>query len=105
MTTPTRITHWIDGKAFGGTSERAGDVFDPATGQVTGRVDLADVATVDLAVAAAASARSRGRTRRCRPATKILFRFRELLNARKDELGARSSPRSTARCCPTRSVR
>jgi malonate-semialdehyde dehydrogenase (acetylating) / methylmalonate-semialdehyde dehydrogenase len=88
MTTPTRITHWIDGKAFGGTSERAGDVFNPATGQVTGRVDLADVATVDLAVAAAASAAESWAHTSLSTRTKILFRFRELLNERKDEVGA-----------------
>jgi malonate-semialdehyde dehydrogenase (acetylating)/methylmalonate-semialdehyde dehydrogenase len=88
MTTPTRITHWIDGKPFGGTSERAGDVFDPATGQVTGRVDLADVATVDLAVAAAAGAAESWGRSSLSTRTKVLFRFRELLNERKDEIGA-----------------
>ena len=87
-TTPTRITHWIDGKPFGGTSERAGDVYDPATGQLTGRVDLADVATVDLTVAAAAgAAEAWGRTSLSNR-TKVLFRFRELLDARKDDVAA-----------------
>jgi malonate-semialdehyde dehydrogenase (acetylating)/methylmalonate-semialdehyde dehydrogenase len=88
MTTPTRITHWIDGKPFGGTTERAGDVFDPATGQVTGRVDLADVATVDLAVAAAAGAAEAWGRSSLSTRTRVLFRFRELLNERKDEIGA-----------------
>jgi malonate-semialdehyde dehydrogenase (acetylating)/methylmalonate-semialdehyde dehydrogenase len=88
MTTPTRITHWIDGKQFGGTSERQSDVFNPATGQVSGRVDLADVATVDLAVAAAASAAESWAHSSLSTRTKILFRFRELLNERKDEIGA-----------------
>jgi malonate-semialdehyde dehydrogenase (acetylating)/methylmalonate-semialdehyde dehydrogenase len=86
--TPTRITHWIDGKPFGGTSERASDVFDPATGQVTGRVDLADDATVDLAVAAAAGAAEAWASSSLSTRTKVLFRFRELLNQRKDEVGA-----------------
>jgi malonate-semialdehyde dehydrogenase (acetylating)/methylmalonate-semialdehyde dehydrogenase len=88
MTTPTRITHWIDGKPFGGTNERAGDVFNPATGEVTGRVDLADVATVDLAVAAAAGAAESWARSSLSTRTKVLFRFRELLNERKDEIGA-----------------
>jgi malonate-semialdehyde dehydrogenase (acetylating)/methylmalonate-semialdehyde dehydrogenase len=88
MTTPTRITHWIDGKPFGGTSERAGDVFDPATGQVSGRVDLADEATVDLAVASAAGAAEAWARSSLSTRTKVLFRFRELLNQRKDEVGA-----------------
>ncbi len=87
-TTPTRITHWIDGKLFGGPSERAGDVYDPATGQLSGRVDLADVATVDLAVAAAAGAAEAWAHSSLSTRTKVLFRFRELLNARKEDVGA-----------------
>ena len=35
MTEPTRISHWIDGKPYGGVAERTGDVFDPATGTVS----------------------------------------------------------------------
>ena len=56
LNNPTRITHWIDGAPWSGTSARAGDVFNPATGQVSGRVDLASSAEVDEAVAAAAAA-------------------------------------------------
>ena len=29
------ITHWIGGKPWDGEAERRGDVYDPATGQVT----------------------------------------------------------------------
>ncbi len=84
----TRITHWIDGKPFGGTTERSGEVFNPATGQVTGRVDLADAGTVDQAVAsAAAAAESWGRASLA-TRTRVLFRFRELLDARKDDVAA-----------------
>ncbi|GAB3673952.1 CoA-acylating methylmalonate-semialdehyde dehydrogenase [Angustibacter aerolatus] len=85
---PARITHWIDGKPFGGSSERAGDVFDPATGQVTGRVDLADVATVDLAVAGAATAAEAWGEASLAVRTRVLFRFRELLDAHKGEVAA-----------------
>ena len=45
------ITHWIGGKPWDGEAERHGDVYDPATGQVTGQVDFASPAEVDLAVA------------------------------------------------------
>jgi malonate-semialdehyde dehydrogenase (acetylating)/methylmalonate-semialdehyde dehydrogenase len=83
-----RITHWIDGKPYGGSTERSGDVFDPATGQLTGQVDLADVATTDLAVAAAqAAARAWGRSS-LSTRTKVMFRFRELLDARKEDVAA-----------------
>ena len=84
----TRITHWIDGKAYGGSTERSGDVFDPATGQVTGRVDLADVATVDLAVASSASAAEAWGRSSLSVRSRVLFRFRELLNDRKEDVAA-----------------
>jgi malonate-semialdehyde dehydrogenase (acetylating)/methylmalonate-semialdehyde dehydrogenase len=48
-----RITHWIDGKPAGGVAERSGEVFDPATGAVSARVDYASRSDVDDAVAAA----------------------------------------------------
>ena len=48
--------HWIGGKPWDGTSERHGDIYNPATGQITGSVDFASPAEVDLAVAAAARA-------------------------------------------------
>jgi len=83
-----RITHWIDGKPFGGGTERSSEVFDPATGQVTGHVDLADDATVDLAVAGASSAARAWGASSLSSRTKVLFRFRELLDARKEDVAA-----------------
>jgi malonate-semialdehyde dehydrogenase (acetylating)/methylmalonate-semialdehyde dehydrogenase len=83
-----RITHWIDGALWEGASARAGDVFNPATGQVTGRVDLASGAEVDAAVAAAAGAFPQWRQSSLTARTQVLFAFRELLNARKEELAA-----------------
>src|SRR4051794_41965017 len=84
----TRITHWIDGKPFGGSTERSGDVYDPATGQVTGKVDFADVATVDQAVASAATAAEAWGRASLSVRSRVLFRFRELLDARKEEVAA-----------------
>jgi malonate-semialdehyde dehydrogenase (acetylating)/methylmalonate-semialdehyde dehydrogenase len=88
MTEPTRITHWIDGKPFGAVAERTGDVFDPATGERTGRVDFATPEVMDDAVAAAKAAFAEwGRTSLTKRAT-VMFAFRELLNERKEELAA-----------------
>ena len=83
-----RITHWIDGKPFGGVAERTGDVFDPATGQVSGRVDFADAALVDEAVAAAKAAFTEWGQVSMAKRAQVMFRFRELLDARKEELAA-----------------
>ncbi|MBB4682557.1 CoA-acylating methylmalonate-semialdehyde dehydrogenase [Amycolatopsis jiangsuensis] len=81
-----RISHWIDGKPAPGTAGRSGDVFDPATGQVRAQVDFAGPAEVARAVAAAAAALPGWRGTSLAGRTKVLFAFRELLEARKDEL-------------------
>jgi malonate-semialdehyde dehydrogenase (acetylating) / methylmalonate-semialdehyde dehydrogenase len=82
------LTHWIDGKPFGGVAERTGDIFDPATGQISGRVDFADAATVDEAVAAALAAGKEWGTTSLARRTQVLFKFRELLDARKEDIAA-----------------
>ncbi len=86
MTAPTRITHWIDGRASTGTPERTGDVYDPATGAVTATVDFATAAELDLAVQAARRAFGEWGTATLTTRMAVMFRFRELLNAHKEEL-------------------
>jgi len=88
MTDTARITHWIGGKLWDGAPARQGDVFDPATGEVASRVDLAAPAEVDAAVAAAMSAFGEWRASSLTKRTQVLFAFREILNARKDEVAA-----------------
>jgi malonate-semialdehyde dehydrogenase (acetylating)/methylmalonate-semialdehyde dehydrogenase len=83
-----RISHWIDGKPWDGVADRAGDVFDPALGEVTGRVDFATAAVVDLAVSAARAAQLHWREASLSRRTSVLFAFRQLLDAHKDELAA-----------------
>jgi malonate-semialdehyde dehydrogenase (acetylating)/methylmalonate-semialdehyde dehydrogenase len=84
--TARRITHWIGGKPWNGTAERTGDVFDPATGEVAGQVDFASAAEVDLAVAAAKQAFPAWRDASHARRSRVLFAFRELLNARAAEV-------------------
>ena len=80
------VTHWIDGKPFGGVAERTGDIYDPATGQVSGHVDFADTALVDEAVAAAKAAFAEWGQTSLAKRTQVMFKFRELLEERKGEL-------------------
>lgn len=47
----TNIDHYIGGKIVAGTSGRAQDVFNPATGALTGKTALASASEVDKAVA------------------------------------------------------
>jgi malonate-semialdehyde dehydrogenase (acetylating)/methylmalonate-semialdehyde dehydrogenase len=82
------VTHWIGGKAWDGAAERQGDIYDPATGQVTGKVDFATPAVVDAAVAAATDAFGEwGRISLAKRAT-VMFAFRELVRSHTAELAA-----------------
>ena len=84
------IDHWINNAYTEGveaTVERA-DVTNPATGETTGQVAMAGQATVDEAVAAAKAAFPAWRDTSLSKRTQILFRYRELLNERKEELAA-----------------
>ncbi|WP_026425637.1 CoA-acylating methylmalonate-semialdehyde dehydrogenase [Actinokineospora inagensis] len=80
------VGHWIDGAESPGTSGRTGDVFDPATGALARRVALAGVDDVERAVASAAAAFPGWRDTALARRTRILFAFRELLDAARDEL-------------------
>jgi malonate-semialdehyde dehydrogenase (acetylating)/methylmalonate-semialdehyde dehydrogenase len=82
------VTHWIDGQPWTGSAERHGDVYDPATGALTGTVDFASVREVDDAVAAAAAAFPAWRATSLAKRVSVMFRFRELINARREELAA-----------------
>ncbi|MDD7939238.1 CoA-acylating methylmalonate-semialdehyde dehydrogenase [Actinomycetospora lutea] len=80
------LQHWAGGAALKSTTERFGEVTDPATGQVTRRVVLATEADVDAVVGAAREAFPGWRDTSLARRTQILFAFRELLNARAEEL-------------------
>ncbi|MEU7998445.1 CoA-acylating methylmalonate-semialdehyde dehydrogenase [Micromonospora sp. NPDC049060] len=80
------IGHFVDGKPFSGSSGRHGDVFDPATGRRTARVELASAADVAVAVEAAGRAARSWRDASLARRTAVLFAFRELVHARRDRL-------------------
>ncbi len=83
-----RITHWIDGQPWSGTTTRTAPVHDPATGEVTGQVDLADPGVVDEAVASATRAAAGWRRASLTQRTRVLFAFRELLAAHAEDVAA-----------------
>src|SRR4249920_3045054 len=80
------ITHWIDGARVGGAADRVADVFNPATGEVSGRVRLGDAVTVDAAVKSAATAGSRWSETSVLNRARVMFRFKELLDRHHDDL-------------------
>ncbi len=82
------LGHFVGGEDVAGGSGRAGDVYDPATGEIVRRVAFADAAEVDAAVRAARGAfPAWAETPPARRAT-ILFRFRELVLRDADRLSA-----------------
>jgi len=87
--TPTRITHLIAGSAWEGTAERTSDVYNPATGEVTGALDLASADLVSEVVAGAKRAwqQSWGSVSLARR-SQVLFKFRELLHRDKERIAA-----------------
>jgi malonate-semialdehyde dehydrogenase (acetylating)/methylmalonate-semialdehyde dehydrogenase len=84
----THITHWINGASWSGIAKRKGEVFNPATGLKTGEVDFAELSTIDEAIESAAKAFPMWRDTSLTKRAQIVFKFRELLNNKKEELAA-----------------
>src|SRR5919197_999405 len=84
----TLLTHWIAGRRDQRPAERHGEVTDPATGEVVARVPFATADDVDRAVAAAAEAAKGWGAASLTKRAQVMFAFRELVNAHKDELAA-----------------
>ena len=82
------VPHFIDGASRPGRSGRTAPVFDPALGVATKNVSLADTVEIDEAVASAKAAFPAWRDLSITRRQQIIFRFRELLNDRKDDLAA-----------------
>lgn len=86
--TNSTISHFINGAISPSASGRQQDVFNPATGEVSGQVALASVAEVNAAVAAAsAAAPAWGETAPLKRA-RVMFKFKELIEQHHDELAA-----------------
>ncbi len=85
----THRTHWINGKPWTGAAATRGDIYNPATGRVSGTVDYATAAEVDAAVAAAAAALPGWRETSLVRRAAVLFEFRELVRKHSGELAAR----------------
>ena len=85
--TPNRtLTHFIHGQDVAGASGRFGDVFDPATGEVSGQVPLASKAEVEAAIASAQAAFPAWAATTPLNRARVLFKFKELLDQHADEI-------------------
>ncbi|WP_426593911.1 CoA-acylating methylmalonate-semialdehyde dehydrogenase [Cellulomonas sp. McL0617] len=82
------IGHVVGGQVTTPDGSRTQDVRNPATGEVTGRVLLADQAEVDAVVAGALEAAASWAQEPIGKRAGVLFAFREQLVAHTDELAA-----------------
>ena len=83
---PANLPHFINGEDVAGDSGRFGDVFNPATGNVTGRVPLASKQEVETAIASAQAAFPGWAATTPLNRARVLFKFKELLEANADDI-------------------
>lgn len=81
-----QIGHFIDGAVVQSGSGRTGDVFNPATGQISAKVGFANQEEISAAVSAAKIAFPAWKNTTLAKRQQIIFRFRELLESKKSEL-------------------
>jgi malonate-semialdehyde dehydrogenase (acetylating)/methylmalonate-semialdehyde dehydrogenase len=84
--TPLNIDHYINGQIISGASGRQQDVYNPASGEVTGRVALASSDEVSQAVAAAQGAFPAWSAMPPIRRARLMNNFLGLLNKNKDAL-------------------
>ncbi|RAS19808.1 methylmalonate-semialdehyde dehydrogenase [acylating] [Microvirgula sp. AG722] len=82
------IPHYIAGQRTTGRGVRRGDVYNPAWGEVTARLCLADAGDVDAAVAAAQAAWPAWAETPPLKRARVMFRFKEILEREAPALAA-----------------
>ncbi|MDX1513293.1 MAG: CoA-acylating methylmalonate-semialdehyde dehydrogenase [Gammaproteobacteria bacterium] len=83
---PKTLHHFIDGERVEGESNRFGDVFNPATGEVSARAPYASAREVRRAVESAKAAFPGWSATPPAQRARILFRYLHLVEEHKDEL-------------------
>jgi malonate-semialdehyde dehydrogenase (acetylating)/methylmalonate-semialdehyde dehydrogenase len=80
------IKHFIGGKVIDGTSQRKGQVFNPATGEQESEVVLATKSDLDKTVEIAKKAFETWSLKPALQRARIMFKFKELIEKNFDEL-------------------
>lgn len=80
------VEHWIDGQVVKGTSGRYADIFNPATGEVQGKVALASKAELDAAVARAAEVQPAWAAVNPQRRARVMMKLAELIHRDMDKL-------------------
>jgi len=80
------LTHFIDGARIPDPGGRSGEVFNPATGEVTHTVSFADKALVERAVASAKAAFPDWAKKSALARARVMFKYKELLDRHRDDV-------------------
>ncbi len=80
------VHHFVSGKSWEGRGDRFGDILNPATGSVQGRVQFAETADVTLAVDVAAKAFTSWSATSPMARSRIMYKFRDLVASEMDAL-------------------
>ena len=80
------IQHFVNGQTLAGTSGRFGDVFNPNTGEVQARVQLATAAELDAAVQVALQAHVGWSATNPQRRARVMFEFKRLVEANMQDL-------------------
>ena len=82
------VQHFINGQSTRGAATRDGDIFDPNTGQVQAQVCLGGADDLSAAVEAAKKVQPDWAATNPQRRARVMFKFKELLEANMDELAA-----------------
>ena len=81
-----QIGHYIDGENIAGASSRSADIFNPNTGQVQAKVNLAGTKDIKAAIASAEAAQQEWLKINPQRRARIMFAYKEILQANIDPL-------------------
>ena len=80
------IEHFVNGKSFSGDSKKMGKIFNPATGEQSAEVKLANTKDVNEAVKNAKTAFESWSNTPPLQRARVMFKFKELIEKNSDEL-------------------
>lgn len=81
-----KIGHYINGKHTAGIGKRLGDIYNPATGEVSAQITMATAAEAEAAISAAQAAFPAWSAMTALRRARILFKFKALLDEHANDL-------------------
>ena len=81
-----KITHFVDGASYAGSTKRSSEVFDPSQGSVQAEVNLGSSDELELAVASALRAQPAWAATSPQRRARVMFAFKALIEEHTDEI-------------------